>query len=88
MPQIHVTTHEREYDIQIERGCLERTGEIAAGLTQGRKAFVFSDDNVGPLYFSAVKDSLKEAGLNHFHICCHMARNKRIFIIYSVYTAF
>ncbi len=86
MPQIHVTTHDREYDIQIERGCLKRTGSVAAGLTKGRKAFVFSDDNVGPLYFSAVKDSLKEAGFKSFsYMLPHGEEQKNIHNLQRVY---
>lgn len=86
MPIIQMKTHDRDYEITIEQGSLAKTGEVAAKVTNGRKAFVFSDDNVGPLYFTAVKDSLKEAGFQTFSYSLpHGEEQKNIYNLQRVY---
>lgn len=53
----------REYDIQIQRGLLDRAGErCRALLPRAERLFVVSDSNVAPLYGGRVTDSLEGAG--------------------------
>ena len=53
----------REYDILIERGLLDRVGELCRGAVPraGRLAVV-TDSTVGPLYGQRVLDALRSAG--------------------------
>lgn len=53
----------RPYEIQIERGALERAGELCAkALPRARKLAMVTDSNVEPLYLDRTADSLKKAG--------------------------
>ena len=53
----------REYDIQIDRGLLDRAGEeIKKVCPRARKLFVVTDSNVGPLYAARLEASLADAG--------------------------
>ena len=50
------------YDVLIEDGLLEKTGELVAKITEKCKAFIVSDDIVFSLYGNTVKESLEKAG--------------------------
>lgn len=53
----------RAYDIEIERGLLDRVGErCKAVLPRAKAFFVVTDSTVGPLYGQRVLDSLEKAG--------------------------
>ena len=53
----------RPYEIQIERGALDRAGELCArALPRARKLAVITDSNVGPLYLDRTAASLERAG--------------------------
>ena len=53
----------RPYEIQIERGALDRAGELCAkALSRAQKLAVVTDSNVEPLYLDRTADSLKKAG--------------------------
>ena len=53
----------REYDILIERGLLDRAGELCKSvLPRSRRLFVVTDTNVGSLYGSRLKAGLESAG--------------------------
>ncbi len=63
MKTLTVALPGRDYDILIERGLLERAGELCkAVLPKARKLAVVTDTNVGPLYADKVKGSLEAAG--------------------------
>ena len=63
MKTLTVALPGREYDILIERGLLDRAGELCkATLPRTRKLAVVTDANVGPLYAEKVKTSLEQAG--------------------------
>lgn len=63
MKTLTVALPGRDYDILIERGLLERAGELCnAVLPKARKLAVVTDANVGPLYADKVKASLETAG--------------------------
>ena len=63
MKTLTVALPGRDYDILIERGLLERAGELCkAALPRARKLAVVTDATVGPLYADRVKASLEEAG--------------------------
>ena len=57
----------RAYDIQIERGLLDRAGEeIRKVCPKAKRLFVVTDSNVGPLYYNRVKASVEAAGFRCF----------------------
>ena len=63
MKTITVALPGREYDILIERGLLNRAGEeVKKVLPKAGRLFVVSDSNVAPLYLTAVRESLEQAG--------------------------
>ena len=63
MKTLTVALPGRDYDILIQRGLLERTGQLCkAALPRARKLAVVTDANVGPLYAHKVKASLDQAG--------------------------
>lgn len=51
-----------EYQVQIGRDLLGKVGRIVAPLSQGSRAVVVTDAQVGPLYAGAVMESLIEVG--------------------------
>lgn len=54
----------KAYDVIIEKGSLDRVGEIAKELNLSGKACVISDSNVAPLYMERVKASLEKSGFS------------------------
>lgn len=52
----------RNYKIIIKRGALGHIGEYVADCMKKCKCVIVSDDNVHPLYASALRDSLSRAG--------------------------
>ena len=61
MSVIHVAAS-RSYDVVIERGALDRSGETLSRLSAPCAAAVISDTNVAPLYGDRVRASLEAAG--------------------------
>ena len=53
----------RAYDIVIERGLLDRAGELICAATGAKKAVVVTDTNVAALYLERAVASLRAAGL-------------------------
>ena len=51
------------YDVIIERGSLDRCGELISGVISSKKTVVITDDNVGSLYSSRVLSSLQRSGI-------------------------
>ncbi len=63
MKTLTVALPGREYDIVIERGLLDRAGQLCkSALPHARKLAVVTDTNVGPLYAEQVRASLEQAG--------------------------
>lgn len=52
----------RPYDILIERGLIDKCGELVRSVTKAQKAIVVTDTNVVKFYGDKVVNSLKEAG--------------------------
>ena len=53
----------RAYDIMIDRGLLDQSGEeIRKVCPRAKRLFVVTDSNVGPLYYNRVKASVEAAG--------------------------
>lgn len=62
--KIEVRT-QRPYTVTVERGAIDRVGELAAGLKKpGARAMLISDSNVMPLYGERVRGSLEAAGFS------------------------
>lgn len=62
MPELIASTASGDYPILISKGALARLGNLAAGISVGRRAFIVSDANVYPLYFEQATQSLQAAG--------------------------
>ena len=63
MKTLTVALPGREYEILIQRGLLDRAGELCrAALPGAGRLFVVTDSNVGPLYRDRLKRSLTAAG--------------------------
>jgi len=62
--KITVDLGDRSYDVLVGHGLLARTGSSARALptTNGRKAALVTDTNVGPLHAATVTESLEAAG--------------------------
>lgn len=53
-----------KYDILIENGILDRSGEYIAKAVKGRRAAVITDDNVDRYYGARITESLERAGIS------------------------
>ena len=52
----------RVYDIIIDKGILDRAGELAALVKKPCRAAILTDSNVAPLYLARLENSLESAG--------------------------
>ena len=65
MKTLTVALPGREYDILIERGLLDRAGELCKTvLPRAERLFVVTDTNVEPLYSSRLRAGLRSAGFD------------------------
>ena len=62
MPTISLALGERSYDIHVENGALDRTGEFAYRAGLDGKIAIITDSCVAPLYAERVMKSLESAG--------------------------
>ncbi len=62
MPTISLSLGKRSYDIHVENGLLDRTGELAYRAGLDGKIAVITDTNVAPLYAERVMQSFDSAG--------------------------
>ncbi|MDX2080336.1 MAG: 3-dehydroquinate synthase [Terrimicrobiaceae bacterium] len=62
MPIVRVPLTAKAYDVQIECGLVDHTGEAAAALVKPNRCAIVTDSNVAPLYAGRVLASLKSAG--------------------------
>ncbi len=69
MTTVTVSLPDKQYDVLIERGLLDQTGQLVAKQWSPRKIALVSDDNVAPLYQAQVKDVLTAAG---FEVHCYV----------------
>ncbi len=54
----------RKYDIIIDKGILDRAGELSAAVKKPCRAAILSDSNVAPLYAERLERSLKASGFD------------------------
>lgn len=54
----------RVYDIIIDKGILDRAGELSAGVKKPCRAVILTDSNVSPLYAARLERSLSSAGFS------------------------
>ena len=52
----------RVYDIIIDKGILDRAGELCATVKKPCRAAILTDSNVAPLYLEKVENSMRAAG--------------------------
>ena len=50
------------YDVLIEKGILDRAGELCRGVSSPCRAVIVTDTNVAPLYLDRVQASLGKSG--------------------------
>ena len=62
MKKVHISAS-RDYDVLVERGLLDRSGELIKEATGSKKAAIISGDIVFPLYGERLKRSLEAAGM-------------------------
>ena len=55
-----------KYDILIEKGLLDKAGELVKSVINGRKICLISDTNVYPIYGEKVKKQLEDNGFEAF----------------------
>jgi 3-dehydroquinate synthase len=65
--RLHMELGDRGYDILIGSDLLDQTGALMAPVMRGKRAFVVTDDQVGPVYLDRVLASLDQAGIAHDH---------------------
>ena len=66
MRNLRVNLDENSYDIFIEKGLLNQSGEFLKKIHTGKKVFIFTDENVAQLYLERLKKSLDTAGFSVF----------------------
>ena len=64
MKKLHVSIPTREYDILIEKGQIDKVGELISAVRQNCKTAIITDSNVAPLYGERVKQSLANNGFD------------------------
>ena len=64
MKSLKVNIPGKEYDIFIENGLIDKSGEMIKSIFDGEKIAVVTDSNVNPLYGERVKESLLNQGFN------------------------
>lgn len=52
----------KPYNVLIGKNLLDKIGSLSRPLCNGNKAMIITDDNVEPLYYEAVKNSLENSG--------------------------
>lgn len=62
MATVKVNLGKDSYEIEIERGLLDRVGGKIRALTKAEKIAVITDDHVEPLYGERIRKVLREAG--------------------------
>ena len=66
MKTLRVNIPNREYDIKIEKGLLEKAGELLLEVTKPSKVAIISDTTVAPIYAETLTQSLKKSGFTPF----------------------
>ena len=88
MRTVHVGTG-RPYDIDIERGLLDKAGEYAKRLSDAKRVVLVTDTNVAPLYQQRILHSLSACG---FEATTHVFRageeSKHLGTIAEMYNTF
>ncbi len=62
MKTLRVNLPDREYDIKIENGIIDRSGELIAQIHEPCNIAIVTDSNVAPLYSNRIITSLKKYG--------------------------
>lgn len=68
MKIININVSSKNYNIHIGKGILSQSGEIIKNLGFNGKLLIVTDDNVAPLYLDTVEKSIKNAGIDAFHV--------------------
>lgn len=63
MKKIHVSLGNKSYDVLVESGLIDHTGEMLLPVAGKCRAAVVTDDNVAPLYLNRVVKSLENSGI-------------------------
>lgn len=87
MRTVHVNLGKDSYDIEIEKGILDKAGvKVRALLPKAEKAAIVTDDNVDPLYGDRLEKSLKDAGFETGRIVVpHGEKSKSLAMLSRIY---
>jgi len=64
MNKLRINLGERSYDIHIDRGILDRAGELISPICKGKSAAIVTNRRIGELYASRLVKSLESAGIS------------------------
>ena len=80
MENIHVDLGAASYDIEIEKGLLDRLGTSVRQLTRAEKIAIVTDDTVDPLYGERLEKTLAHSGIEACRIAfpAAAARSSRL----------
>lgn len=74
-----------KYDILIEKGLIEKSGELIRGVSKAAKAAIITDSNVCGLYSQGVKKSLEKEGFEVYtHIFPAGEESKNLKSVYDM----
>ena len=65
--RLHMELGERGYDILIGSGLLDQAGVLISPVLRSKRAFVVTDDQVGPVYLDRLLAALDAAEISHDH---------------------
>ncbi|MBC8062884.1 MAG: 3-dehydroquinate synthase [Clostridiaceae bacterium] len=62
MKNIKVNIPDKNYEIKIENGCLNKIGEMIKNIYDGKKLFIITDRNLQRIYGELLNNNLKSSG--------------------------
>lgn len=88
MENIHVDLGAASYDIEIEKGLLDRLGTSVRQLTRAEKIAIITDDTVDPLYGERLENTLAHSGIEARRIAFPAGEgSKNLTVLSDVYAA-
>lgn len=81
MRSLHMNLGDSSYDILIEKGILSSLNKYVSEVYKNSKIYVITDTNVGPLYFSKIKEALN--GYEVFEVVVEAGEASKSFKTYQ-----
>jgi len=84
--KLHVNLGKNSYDIYMKEGVLAETPELIRSIFKGKQVVILSDDNVYPLYGTALQESIQLGGFEcHSIVLPHGESSKNIDGLPAIY---